>query len=146
MHISRILIVCLLVVSLSAATVRADDEAGLAGWVIYYGAMVAIWGGGATSVVVNTVQIAQWDGSYLWGGIGVATGVAIPIWQHATTADMTVGYIAGGIVAGVGLFSLILAATHHGDGDAPSRVQLEPILLQPAGAPLQPGVALSYHF
>jgi hypothetical protein len=142
----RIAIVCLLAMSFNASIARADDETGIAGWVLYYTAAIAVWGGAATSFIVNTVQIAQWDGSYLWGGIGIATGALVPIWQHASVGDMTVGYIVGGSVAAVGIFSLVLAATRQDEPREVSRLQLEPILLQNPGAPLEPGVAISYRF
>ena len=103
--------------------------------------------GAVTVSIVNTVQIAEGDGSKGWGwaGIVIGSGIAIAFATYNKDSELW-GYWAGGAVAGLGLWSVLLAKKDHNEKATNTGVNLAPALMLTCDDGLQPGMVLSVDF
>jgi hypothetical protein len=113
----------LLLASLSTS-VRADIQDVSGGeWAV--AGLVA--GAAVATSVVNIVQISQGDGSKLWGWAGLLIGGGIVAVFAADNGDAW-GYVAGGLVAGLGAWSCILSTTKPANLELGTGVRLNPTI------------------
>jgi len=103
--------------------------------------------GAITVSIVNTVQIAQGDGSKFWGWTGmiVGSGIVVAFATYNDSGDIW-GYFAGGAVAGLGLWSVLLARSDHGEKAPNAGIKLIPELMLTRDDGVQPGMALTVDF
>ena len=103
--------------------------------------------GAVTVSIVNTVQIARGDGSKGWGwaGIIVGSGIAIAFATYNKDEELW-GYWAGGAVAGLGLWSVLLARRDHQKKATSRGVTLTPTVMYARDDRIRPGMVLSVGF
>jgi hypothetical protein len=103
--------------------------------------------GAITVSIVNTVQIAQGDGSKFWGWTGIIVGSGI-VAAFATYNDSgdTWGYFAGGAVAGLGLWSVLLTRSDQNEKATNTGVRLAPALMLTRDDRVQPGMVVTVGF
>ena len=131
-----------MVILCCAATAASAQEVSYAGAIpIGIAAIAAV-----TVSIVNTVQIAEGDGSKNWGwaGIVIGSGIAIAIATYNKDSELW-GYWAGGAVAGLGVWSVLLAKKDHNQQARNTRANLAPALLT-CDDRLQPGMVLNIDF